>query len=74
MPQHSVKRALNYDILFRKMILLFKKMIKESNSNPLTEQNLNIRSMWFILPGCNLHYFSEFALFILLKIVISFFL
>lgn len=47
-------------------------MIKQLNSNPLIEQNLNIQSMWFILPGCHLHYFLEFVLFILLKIVIWF--
>lgn len=48
-------------------------MIKQLYSNPVTEQNLKIQSMWFIFPGCHLHYFSKFALFVLLKIAISYF-
>lgn len=48
-------------------------MIKQSYSNPLTEKNLNIQSMWFICPGCHLHWFLMFTLFILLKILILYF-
>lgn len=48
-------------------------MIKQSYSNPLIEQNLNMQSMWFLFPGCHLHHFSKFALFVLLKTVILYF-